>query len=124
MARKKQNSSTNDIKQMSTLLLSGATMLADSCPDCNVPLFKKKDRIFCPKCSRNAIYAKSDDDIKQIEHSQSILETRTMLQDIFTGKIHFLAQQLASSERLDEIQRIIELLDKIMNLMLKMKEIS
>ncbi|MFX0087220.1 MAG: Sjogren's syndrome/scleroderma autoantigen 1 family protein [Candidatus Hodarchaeota archaeon] len=123
MERKKHDTSPNDFKQMSALLLSGATMLADSCPDCNVPLFKKKERIFCPKCDRNAIYAKSDNEIKQIEHSQSILETRTILQDIFTGKIHFLAQRLASSEELDEIQRIVELLDKIMNLLLKMKEI-
>ncbi len=124
MKRKKQDSTTNDFKQMSALLLSGATMLADSCPDCNVPLFKKKERVFCPKCNRNAIYAKSDNEIKQIEHSQSMLETRTILQDICTGKIHFLAQQLASSEKLDEIQRILELIDKIMNLLIKMKELT
>lgn len=122
--KKTQNSSAKDIKQMSTLLLSGATMLADSCPDCNVPLFKQKDRIFCSKCGRDAIFAKSDNEIKTIEHSQSRKETQVILQDILIGKINFLAQKLASSETFEEIERIIELLDKIIDLLLKMKKFS
>lgn len=122
--KKTQNSSTNDIKQMSTLLLSGATMLADSCPDCNVPLFKQKDRIFCSKCGRDAIFAKSDNEIKAIEHSQSRKDSQVILQDILIGKINFLAQKLASSETFEEIQRIVELLDKIIDLLLKMKNFS
>jgi UPF0148 protein len=106
---------------MSTLLLSGATMLADSCPDCTVPLFKKDGEIFCPKCGRKAIYAKSEDDVKRIEDSQSLLETKTILQDIVTGKINFLAQKLASSESFDEIKQTFELLDKMTDFLMKIK---
>lgn len=106
---------------MSTLLLSGATMLADSCPDCTVPLFKKEDKIFCPKCGRKAIYAKSEDEVKRIEDSQSLLETKTILQDILIGKINFLAQQLASNESFDNIKQIIELLDIMTDFLMKIK---
>ncbi len=122
--KKSKNSSVNEIKQMSTLLLSGATMLADSCPDCNVPLFKQKNRIFCSKCGRDAIFASSDNEIKTIEHSQSRKDTQVILQDILLGKINFLAQKLASSETFEEVQRIVELLDKIIDLLHKMKNFS
>ena len=122
--KKSKNSSANEIKKMSTLLLSGATMLADSCPDCNVPLFKQKNRIFCPKCGRDAIFASSDNEIKTIEHSQSRKDTQVILQDVLLGKINFLTQKLASSETFEEVQRIVELLDKIIDLLLKMKNFS
>ncbi|MHA2075239.1 MAG: Sjogren's syndrome/scleroderma autoantigen 1 family protein [Candidatus Hodarchaeales archaeon] len=109
---------------MSTLLLSGATMLADSCPDCNVPLFRKKKEIFCPRCGRKAIYAKSEDEIKRIEDSQSLSDTKAIIQDIVTGKINFLAQQLASSESLEDIKQIFELLDKMTDFLIKIKRLG
>jgi UPF0148 protein len=120
MSKKKSKSS--DITRMSTLLLSGATMLADSCPDCNVPLFKKDNDIFCPNCNRKAIYVKSDDEIKQIEHKQSYSETVLLLQDVLNGKLNFLGQNLASCETLDEMKHILQLMELIVDLMAKISK--
>jgi UPF0148 protein len=114
----------SDITRMSSLLLSGATMLTDSCPDCNVPLFKKDDNIFCPKCNRKAVYVSSDDEIKQIEHKQSFSETMDLLQDILTGKLNFLAQKLANCEKLEEIKIIIQIMNLLLELTDKINKIQ
>lgn len=38
------------VKRMAELLRSGATMLQETCPNCNSPLFKFEGRVFCAKC--------------------------------------------------------------------------
>ena len=44
---------SEELKRLSDLLKSGATMLSEACPDCHIPLYKKDDRIFCPKCNKS-----------------------------------------------------------------------
>lgn len=48
------------VKKMAELLRQGATMLADACPQCGSPLLKVKDDIYCARCDRRIVYAKSD----------------------------------------------------------------
>ncbi len=52
------------VKKMAELLRQGATMLADSCPQCGSPLFKVKDDIYCAKCDRRIVYARSDEEVE------------------------------------------------------------
>lgn len=118
----KNDESSSDIKRMSTLLLSGATMLTESCPDCNVPLFKKNEDIFCPKCERKAIFASSDEEIMQIEQSLSFSESRSTLQDILIGKLNFLAQKLADCEDIEEMRAILQVMDLITDLTIKIAD--
>lgn len=121
---KKPEDSSSDIKRMSTLLLSGATMLADSCPDCKVPLFKKDDNIFCSKCGRKAVFVSSDEEARQIRHKHSFSETREMIQDILTGKLNFIAQKLASCEEFEEMKNILEIMDLMLDLTIKIASFS
>lgn len=59
-------------KKMAELLKAGNVMLAESCPDCKVPLFKMKDgKIICPSCNRVAIYVKHGEE-KSIDRVQTI----------------------------------------------------
>lgn len=120
----KESSDSDPITRMSSLLLTGATMLADSCPDCHVPLFKKKDRIFCPKCNREAVYARSDAEARQLEHKHSYYETTELLQDILQGKLHALSQRLAATESLDEIERLLILIDRLVVLTSKISDFN
>ncbi|MFX0204523.1 MAG: Sjogren's syndrome/scleroderma autoantigen 1 family protein [Candidatus Hodarchaeota archaeon] len=118
MSKDNKNSSS-DIQHMSTLLLSGATMLADSCPDCKVPLFKKNEEIFCPKCKRKAVFVSSDEEAKRIEQAHSFSETREIVQDILTGKLNFLVQKLADCEEMEEMKTILQTMDMILDMILK-----
>ena len=112
----KEPPDSDPITRMSSLLLTGATMLADSCPDCHVPLFKKTNKIFCPKCNREAVYARSDTEAKQLEHKHSYNETIELLQDILQGKLHALSQRLAAAESLDEIDPLVRLIGNLVDL--------
>jgi len=110
-----RNSRNNqNLARMSNLLLSGATMLDEACPDCKIPLFKKNDSIFCPQCKRKAVYAKDDAEIRQIEQNLSLGEATSQLKDILTGKMNFLANQLASTDDPQQIMPILEMIEKIL----------
>ena len=50
---------SDDVKRMADLLKSGATMLSDICPECGSPLFKVKGEIFCAKCNKPVVYART-----------------------------------------------------------------
>jgi len=50
---------SEDVKRMADLLKSGATMLADVCPECGNPLFRVKGDIFCAKCNKPVVYARA-----------------------------------------------------------------
>jgi UPF0148 protein len=52
------------VKKMAELLRQGATMLADACPQCGSPLLKVKEDIYCAKCDRRIVYAKSDEEVE------------------------------------------------------------
>ena len=98
-------------------------MLADSCPDCKVPLFKKNENTFCPKCGRKAVFVTSDEEAKQIEHVHSFSETREMIQDILTGKLNFIAQKLAGCEEFEEMKNILQIMDLLLDLTIKITSI-
>jgi UPF0148 protein len=119
MKRNNQNQEP-DLSKMSQLLLSGATMLGESCPDCKVPLFKKNDNIFCPQCGRKAVYARNEDEITQIEQKQSLDKSITQLKDVLAGKINFLTNQLASTEDPQQIVTALELIEKILLVLQKL----
>ena len=123
MSKDNKNSSS-DIQHMSTLLLSGATMLADSCPDCKVPLFKKNENIFCPKCNRKAVFVSSNTEVKQIEQAYSLSETREMVQDILTGKLNFFVQKLADCEEMEEMKKILQIMDMLLDMVIKIISIQ
>ncbi len=109
---------------MSTLLLAGATMMAESCPDCNIPLFKQKDKIFCPKCKKKAIYTSNDIEAKEIEHKYSFSETQIILQDILTGKLNFLAHKMATTEDIVEIEKYAHLLKQLIGVLLDLRKMN
>ena len=118
----KNSETTNqaDMAKMSKLLLSGATMLNESCPDCKIPLFKKDEKIFCPQCEREAVYVKNDNEVKQLEQKLSFEESTLQLREILTGKLNYLTNQLASSENMQEMLNILEVIDKIIGIIQKM----
>jgi len=123
MAKKSSQSTSDDITKMSSLLLSGATMLGEICPDCKVPLFKKRNDIFCPKCERKAVYAHSDKEISAIQQKYSQNELQELVQDVVLGKINYITQKLAGEENFSEVKHLSEILDGLITILIKIKKI-
>jgi len=114
MKNEEKGRKKSELSRMSSLLLSGATMLGETCPDCKVPLFKQKDNIFCPQCERKAVYVKDKTEVRQIEQKLSLDESTLQLKEILTGKMNFLANQLASTDDPQQIMPILEMIEKIL----------
>ncbi|MFX1250388.1 MAG: Sjogren's syndrome/scleroderma autoantigen 1 family protein [Promethearchaeota archaeon] len=113
----------DQVREMSQLLLKGATMLQESCPDCKVPLFKLKDRIFCPSCKKKVIFAKSDTDVVKIQASSSNEHIIQQLEAHLYGKIELYSQDLMMSEKPSEINKILQVIDQILSTLLKIKNL-
>ena len=50
------------IKRMSELLRTGATMTSEQCPECNTPLFIVKGQLMCPKCNKLVVVIKEGEE--------------------------------------------------------------
>jgi len=69
----------SSVRKMAELLRQGATMLADACPQCGSPLFKIKDDVYCAKCDRRIVYAKSDEEVEAYAVKTLLPELRETL---------------------------------------------
>jgi UPF0148 protein len=94
------------VKKMAELLRSGATMLAEACPQCGSPLFKVQDDIYCAKCDRRIVYAKSDEEVETQAVKTLIPELRVTL-----------IAKLKSLNDLVESETDVEKLTRVANLM-------
>ena len=142
------------ISEAVELLYKGAKMLSYYCPECKVPLFKDKDRIFCPSCKRDVIF-ESDiksgakinkalpenlqiKEAKPVEHqkplkpqklqesqeSQTYQDARPELEKIFKDAISNLALKLENIEDTQNLKEIVELIEKLTNLIEKLKRLK
>jgi uncharacterized Zn finger protein (UPF0148 family) len=56
------------VKQMADLLMSGATMLFEHCPQCGAPLFKIHGEVWCQKCNKKVLIIKEEQEIPDYSH--------------------------------------------------------
>ena len=113
----------DQVRQMSQLLHKGATMLQESCPDCKVPLFKLNNQIFCPSCKKKVIFANSDIEAEKIQTTSSNELVIQQLEAHLYGKIERYSQDLMTSEKLSEINEILQIIDQIVSVLLKIKNL-
>jgi UPF0148 protein len=96
----------SSVKKMADLLRHGATMLAESCPQCGSPLFKVGDDIYCAKCDRRIVYAKSDEEIEAQAVKTLIPELRVTL----IGKLKALNELVESENDIEKLTRVANLM--------------
>lgn len=63
---------SDEIERMADLLKSGATMLSDTCPQCQSPLFKVKNELLCVKCNRPVVVVKATEDESNVVAAQAL----------------------------------------------------
>ena len=102
--------SEKQIRKMAELLKTGATLLNETCPECNSLLFQDGDRIFCPTCNRRVVIVKDQEEITQFYRDNIIadgfealsLKLRDVIPEITKDKNH---------DRLDLLTYLKELLE-------------
>ncbi len=102
------------------MLRSGATLLSQSCPECNVPLIKIKDEIFCPKCGKKIVFVQND--------SQAITALNNAIlpniNQIILEKVQNLSDQIKSASDVDNLISMGRLLLVWLEALEKIKRIS
>ena len=68
-----------EVKRMSELLKSGATMLQETCPQCGTPLFRKGLETFCAKCNRPVVIVRNVEDENRLMTDQILDNTEQTL---------------------------------------------
>ncbi len=106
------------IKRMGDLLKSGATMLFEHCPECNNPLFKIKEDIWCSSCNKRVIIVREGEETKVT--SMLLLEEieRTIL-----IKLQEISRGISNETSSSELLKLGELLLKWLEILEKVKDI-
>ncbi|TFH08922.1 MAG: hypothetical protein E4H14_05445 [Candidatus Thorarchaeota archaeon] len=94
------------VKKMADLLRRGATMLADSCPQCGSPLFKVENDIYCVKCDRRIVYADSEEEIE----TQAVLNIIPGLRETLIRKLKALNDLVASETDIESLTKLANLM--------------
>jgi UPF0148 protein len=97
------------VKKMAELLRQGATMLAEACPQCNSPLLKMGDDIYCARCNRRIVYANEETDIQESDGRV----VKTLLPELRNTLIH----KLEALNQVIESETDTESLTRLANLM-------
>lgn len=104
------------IRQMADLLRAGATMLAERCPLCGLPLFRlKSGEVICPQHGRVFI-VKSESEYRKVS-AQGVLEE---LEELATRKISELISMLEKGYdrgAVDELRKWLNILEQVERLM-------
>ena len=67
--------SDDEIRNMADLLKRGATLLNETCPECNTLLFRDGEHIFCPSCQRRVVIVQDQEEVSQIYSEHIITDT-------------------------------------------------
>lgn len=94
------------VKKMADLLRRGATMLANSCPQCGSPLFKVGDDIYCVKCDRRIVYSTSE---KEVE-AKTVKSLLPELRETLIGKLKVLNELVESETDIEALTRLANLM--------------
>ncbi|HID43089.1 MAG TPA: hypothetical protein EYP30_04810 [Archaeoglobaceae archaeon] len=136
------------ISDISKLLIRGAKMLSYHCPDCKIPLFQDGERVFCPSCNRDAIIEGKENlesvNIKkdayintresELKESPILDESKNTLrgsqtplpeaEDMMKRTIVKLSEELNRTGDLNKIREIIETIDRIADVLERLRRLS
>ncbi len=113
---------TNDssVKKMAELLRRGATMLAESCPQCGSPLMKVEDDIYCATCDRRIVYANSDEEAE----TQAVKVLIPQLRETLIRKLSSLTNVLETENDTEALTKLANLMVLLLQALHKLESMS
>jgi UPF0148 protein len=110
--------SEGSMKEMAELLRNGASMLSESCPQCNTPLFRlQSGEIICPMCQKPLKIVSGDIEEQDITHQGS-------LEEILRKKISEVQGLLGEEKNPSKIRNLTETLMVLLDAREKVKKLS
>lgn len=98
------------LREMADLLRDGATMLSQSCPFCNVPLFRlKSGDIICPSCKRRAVILREGEEVS----SEVVVAIGARLREVLSRKLAEIVERIEEVKDEDRLLKLLELARRI-----------
>lgn len=110
----------SSIKKMAELLRRGATMLAQSCPQCGSPLLKVEDDIYCATCNRRVVIVESD----QEAEAEAVKVLLPKLRETLIGKLSTLTNILESEDNPEELTKLAHLMVLLLQALNRLENMS
>ena len=117
------NKEINDekgIKAIAEALRAGGTLLHAACPVCDSPLIKIKDKVYCKVCDTDVLIYRDEKDLPadiqkalKKDTAKSTAKETSMTKTI-NAKIEQLREKLEITDDPDEIIKISEAIDKLL----------
>jgi UPF0148 protein len=108
-----------NIKKMAGLLRAGATMMAETCPDCKVPIFKlTSGEMICPGCGRRVIFAKSTEADEVAAQSSAT----SALEDVMQRKILMMKEKMEKTDDPKELEDLSKSLSSLLDTLGKVRQ--
>lgn len=117
----------DDVSKMVDMLRSGATMLAETCPVCRMPLFKlKSGDVYCATCEKRVLIVKGGEEgeVKVLQLSTIMELDRTIFSKL--TELNELIKHESDAERLYELTKYLvawlEALDRVRHIRKELEE--
>ena len=108
-----------DIKRMAELLRAGSTMMAESCPDCKVPIFRlKSGDMICPSCGRKVVFAKSS----EAEGLAAQASVASELEGLLQRKIQSIKERMEATDDPKELESLSRSLSSLLDSLGKVRQ--
>lgn len=127
MSNEKAKNEEIGIKAIADALKAGGTLLNIACPNCNYPLIRIDEKIFCKICNQE-VYIYRDESELPKEYKQALKQKtkvsseETEVEKTIKGKIEELRKKLEKTIDTDEIVKLSEAINKLSQTLKKMKE--
>ena len=116
---KKEVNNEQGIKAIAEALRAGGTLLHAACPVCDSPLIKIKDKVYCKVCDTEVLIYRDEKDLpkeiqKALKNDTKQTQKETTMTKTINAKIEQLRKKLESTDDPDEIIKISEAIDKLL----------
>ena len=117
-----------DARIMADLLKSGHKMLSLSCPICNNPIFQNKSgTTFCAICNREVALVDKDSNKNNVDIKPTVnnllknTNLDSAINSVLIEKINWIAHRLENETQLHIINKYLELILNLLNILEKLK---
>lgn len=127
MTNKGTEETEEAIRALAEALRAGGTLLHASCPQCNTPLIKIGDKIYCKYCNKEVIIYKEESElpleIREALKKQTLQKTRSKspVEKTIKRKVEGLRKKLEKTEDPEEIVKLSEAIDSLLDTLRKIE---
>jgi UPF0148 protein len=110
----------SSVKKMAELLRRGATMLAQSCPQCGSPLMQVEDDIYCATCDRRIIIAEDDREAE----AKAVKVMLPQLRETLIRKLSSITDEIEATNDVEALTKLANLMVMLLQALHKLENMS